>query len=105
MYSGKLEKLYFPLFLFMTEVIGWVSSLILFITVAKQIYKQWSEGKSGGVSIWLFVGQIAASVGFAVYSYLVWNPVFIFTNLLMVLNGIVGLGLNLYLKRQEEGET
>ncbi len=105
MYSGKLEKLYFPLFLFMTEVIGWVSSLILVFTIGKQVYKQWSEGKSGGVSIWLFIGQIAASGGFAVYSYLVWNPVFIFTNSLMVLNGIVGLGLNLYLKRQEEGET
>ncbi|MDQ3373973.1 MAG: hypothetical protein M3521_08820, partial [Acidobacteriota bacterium] len=64
----------------MTEVIGWVSSLILVITIGKQVYKQWSEGKSEGVSIWLFVGQIAASVGFAFYSYLVWNPVFIFTN-------------------------
>lgn len=89
----------------MTEVIGWISSLILFVTISKQIYKQWSEGKSGGVSIWLFIGQIAASVGFAVYSYLVWNPVFILTNLLMVLNGIVGLGINLYLKKREGKET
>ena len=89
----------------MTEVIGWVSSLILFVTVAKQIYKQWSEGKSEGVSIWLFVGQIAASIGFAVYSYLVWNPVFIFTNSLMVLNGVAGLAVNFYLKRREASQT
>lgn len=85
----------------MTETIGWVSSLILIITIAKQVYKQWKEGKSSGVSIWLFVGQIAASVGFAVYSYLVGNTVFIFTNSLMVLNGIAGLVINLYLKRRE----
>ncbi len=85
----------------MTEVIGWVSSLILVFTIGKQVYKQWSEGKSEGVSKWLFVGQIAASIGFAVYSYLVWNPVFIFTNSIMVLNGTAGLAINLYLKRRE----
>lgn len=85
----------------MTEAIGWISSLILVVTIGKQVYKQWSEGKSGGVSIWLFVGQIIASVGFAVYSYLVGNTVFIFTNSLMVLNGIAGLAINLYLKKHE----
>ncbi len=89
----------------MTEVIGWVSSLILVFTIGKQVYKQWSEGKSEGVSKWLFVGQIAASIGFAVYSFLVWNPVFIFTNSLMVLNGIAGLLINLHLKRREASET
>ncbi len=88
----------------MTEVIGWVSSLILIITLGKQVYKQWKEGKSEGVSKWLFVGQIAASIGFAVYSFLVWNPVFIFTNSLLVINGIVGLIINIYLKRKEESE-
>ncbi|MDQ3373107.1 MAG: hypothetical protein M3521_04365 [Acidobacteriota bacterium] len=89
----------------MTEVIGWVSSLILIITLGKQVYKQWKEGKSEGVSKWLFVGQIAASIGFAVYSFLVWNPVFIFTNSLLVFNGIVGLIINIYLKKKEESEA
>ncbi len=82
----------------MTEFIGWASSIILFSTVSRQIYKQWQEGTSEGVSIWLFIGQIAASTGFAVYSWLLWNPVFIFTNTLMVLNGIVGFIISLYLK-------
>lgn len=86
----------------MTEFIGWVSSLILVFTIGKQVYKQWSEGKSEGVSIWLFVGQIAASTGFAIYSYLVGNSVFIFTNSIMVINGIAGLLINLYLKRREQ---
>jgi uncharacterized protein with PQ loop repeat len=89
----------------MTEVIGWVSSLILFLTISKQIYKQWSEGTSEGVSIWLYAGQIAASVGFAIYSWLVWNPVFVFTNSILVINGIVGLAISFYQKRRENGES
>lgn len=83
----------------MTEIIGWASSIILFLTVSRQIYKQWQEGTSEGVSIWLFIGQMAASLGFAVYSWLVWNPVFIFTNLLMVLSGIVGFFISIYFKK------
>jgi len=89
----------------MTEVIGWVSSIILFLTVSRQIYKQWQTGTSEGVSIWLFAGQIAASTGFAIYSWLLWNPVFIFTNTLMVLNGIVGFIISLYLKNKEASAT
>ena len=85
----------------MTETIGWISSIILVITIARQVYKQWSEGTSEGVSTWLFIGQLAASIGFAIYSWLVWNPVFIFTNLLMVLNGIAGLAISIYQKRRE----
>jgi uncharacterized protein with PQ loop repeat len=86
----------------MTEIIGWASSLILIVTLIKQVYKQWKEGKSEGVSKWLYVGQMTASVGFAVYSFLLWNPVFIFTNSLLVINAIVGLLVNLHLKRKEE---
>ncbi len=89
----------------MTEAIGWASSLILIITLVKQVYKQWKEGKSEGVSKWLYVGQIGASVGFAVYSFLLWNPVFIFTNSLLVINAIVGLLVNLHLKRKERNAT
>ena len=89
----------------MTEVIGWASSLILIITLVKQVYKHWKEGKSEGVSKWLYVGQIGASVGFAVYSFLLWNPVFIFTNSLLVINAIVGLLVNLHLKRKERNAT
>ncbi len=88
----------------MTEVIGWVSSLILFLTIGKQIYKQWSEGTSEGVSIWLFIGQIAASVGFAIYSWLVWNPVFIVTNSIMALSAVVGFAISFYQKRREDNE-
>jgi MtN3 and saliva related transmembrane protein len=32
----------------MTEAIGWASSLILLLTIGKQIFKQWQEGTSEG---------------------------------------------------------
>ena len=75
----------------MTEAVGWVSSLILVLTIAKQVYKQWQEGSSEGVSKWLFVGQMAASLGFTIYSWLVSNWVFVVTNAVMLVNGLLGL--------------
>lgn len=88
----------------MTEAIGWISSLILLITISRQIYKQWEEGSSEGVSIWMFIGQMAASLGFTIYSWLVSNWVFVVTNVLMVLNGVVGLVIVLIHRRREERE-
>jgi len=52
----------------MIEILGWASSLILLATLVKQVYKQWNDGSSEGISKWLFIGQLAASVGFTVYS-------------------------------------
>lgn len=88
----------------MTEAIGWVSSLILLLTIGKQVYKQWQEGSSEGVSKWLFVGQLAASLGFTIYSWLVHNWVFVATNALMLVNAMAGLSLVLYHRRREHRE-
>ena len=85
----------------MTEAVGWVSSLILVLTIAKQVYKQWQEGSSEGVSKWLFVGQMAASLGFTVYSWLVSNWVFVVTNAVMLLNALLGLAIVLHHRRRE----
>jgi MtN3 and saliva related transmembrane protein len=85
----------------MTEAIGWISSVILLMTIGKQVYKQWQEGSSEGVSRWLFVGQVAASVGFTVYSWLVGNWVFVVTNFLMLLSALAGLGIVLKHRRRE----
>ncbi len=84
----------------MEQIIGWISSLILVMTISKQVYKQWSEGDSEGVSKWLFIGQIAASVGFTIYSFLIWNPVFIFTNALLLVAAVLGLTILFYHKRE-----
>jgi MtN3 and saliva related transmembrane protein len=85
------------------EAVGWISSLILVVTIGKQVYKQWSEGSSENVSKWLFVGQFAASLGFLVYSWMVHNWVFVFTNGFMLLNATAGLLITLYHRRRENG--
>jgi MtN3 and saliva related transmembrane protein len=72
------------------DVLGWVSSLVLVITLGQQVRKQWVSRESRGVSTWLFIGQLAASVGFSTYSYLLENWVFLTTNLLLVINALLG---------------
>jgi uncharacterized protein with PQ loop repeat len=89
----------------LTEAVGWVSSLILVLTIAKQVYKQWQEGSSEGVSKWLFVGQMAASLGFTVYSWLVSNWVFVVTNAVMLVNGLAGLLIVLHHRRRERAKA
>jgi uncharacterized protein with PQ loop repeat len=81
-------------------MIGWASSMILVLTISKQIYKQWREESSEGVSKWLFIGQVAASIGFTIYSWLVKNWVFVVTNSLMLLNAFVGMGILLRHRRR-----
>lgn len=87
----------------MAEAIGWASSIILVLTISKQIFKQWKAGTSEGVSMWLFAGQLAASAGFTAYSVLVKNWVFVVTNALMVLNALVGFGITTYQKKHHAG--
>lgn len=74
----------------MTEAIGWFSSLVLVVTIAQQVHKQWKSGSSEGVSKWLFVGQMTASAGFTLYSWLVHNWVFVVTNGLLLVSAILG---------------
>ncbi len=89
----------------MTEALGWLSSFILVLTIAKQVHKQWREGTSAGVSKWLFVGQIAASAGFTAYSWLVRNWVFVVTNGLMLVNGMLGIALVIRHRRRARGSA
>jgi len=77
----------------MVEMIGWASSLVLLATLVKQVYKQWSDRTSEGLSKWLFVGQLIASIGFTWYSYLTDNTVFIVTNGLLTVNNVIGIAL------------
>jgi MtN3 and saliva related transmembrane protein len=87
----------------MTDAIGWASSVILLLTIAKQIHKQWQAGTSEGVSKWLFLGQLAASAGFTVYSFLVHNWVFVVTNALMLVNGLLGYWITTRQKKKAHG--
>ena len=89
----------------MQELIGWVSSFILVLTIGKQVWKQWQSGSSEGVSKWLFLGQIAASVGFTVYSVMLKNWVFVATNALMLVNGLLGFAIVRYHRHRKERMT
>ena len=74
----------------LADVIGWTSALILILTISRQVYRQWRSGSTAGVSSWLFIGQLAASTGFVIYSALVKNWVFVATNVFMLLTAVVG---------------
>ncbi|HEY2396595.1 MAG TPA: PQ-loop domain-containing transporter [Rudaea sp.] len=70
--------------------IGWSASAVLLATLSRQIVVQWRERSTEGVSAWLFVGQLAASVGFVIYSWLVHSWVFVFTNGAILLTAVIG---------------
>jgi MtN3 and saliva related transmembrane protein len=74
----------------LTDITGWTSALILLLTISRQVYTQWRSRSTAGVSHWLFIGQLAASTGFVIYSYLVENWVFVATNFFMLLVAITG---------------
>lgn len=73
-----------------TDLIGWTSSAILLATLARQVFTQWRERSTAGVSHWLFIGQLAASTGFLVYSWLLNNWVFVVTNAALLVTALVG---------------
>jgi MtN3 and saliva related transmembrane protein len=72
------------------DVLGWAASAILIATLGRQVWVQWRECSVAGVSSWLFVGQLAASVGFTLYSWIIGNWVFVVTNATLLLTALVG---------------
>jgi len=73
-----------------TGLIGWAAAAILLLTLGRQVYTQWRDRTSKGVSRWLFIGQCAASAGFILYSWLLKNWVFVVTNALILLTAVIG---------------
>lgn len=73
-----------------TEITGWLAASILLLTISRQVYTQWRDHSSRGLSKWLFLGQIAASLLFIVYSSLLKNWVFVATNVLMLATAAIG---------------
>ncbi len=74
----------------MIELIGWGSSLILLLTLMRQVYTQWRTRAIAGVSKWLFVGQLAASTGYVVYSVLLHNWVYVSSNIAILATALLG---------------
>jgi MtN3 and saliva related transmembrane protein len=87
------------------ELIGWISSAVLLVTLGRQVYSQWKSERAVGVSRWLFIGQLAASVGFAIYSWLLNNWVFLVTNIALLLTAILGEIIYLRNRRKERRKT
>jgi uncharacterized protein with PQ loop repeat len=85
----------------LTEAIGWAAAAVLLATICRQVYTQWKERSTRGVSKWLFVGQLAASTLFVIYSALLENWVFVVTNALLLLAALVGEFL--YLRNRRQG--
>ena len=86
----------------LTELIGWCSASILLLTIGRQVYAQWRSRSTQGLSRWLFIGQLAASSGFVVYSWLVENWVFVATNVLMLATASLGQWIYLRNVRRED---
>lgn len=73
-----------------SDWVGWAASAVLIATLVRQVVVQWRQRSVEGVSSWLFVGQLTASVGFTIYSWLVGNAVFVFTNSVLLVTAITG---------------
>ncbi|CAE6766645.1 hypothetical protein XarzCFBP7410_04595 [Xanthomonas arboricola pv. zantedeschiae] len=86
----------------LVDLVGWLASAVLIATLIRQIYKQWRSDAAQGVSRWLFIGQISASVLFILYSYLVGNAVFIVSNVLILLTALTGHVLHRVKQRRME---
>jgi len=82
------------------EWIGWASSFVLLATIARQVYTQWKTKSDVGVSRWLFVGQLTASTGFTIYSLLLRNWVYVFSNVALLATAVVGELIYLRNKRR-----
>jgi MtN3 and saliva related transmembrane protein len=84
----------------MINLLGWGSSVILLATLVRQVYVQWQTRASAGLSKWLFVGQLAASTGYVVYSVLLHNWVFLTSNIAILMTAVVGEFLYLHNRRR-----
>lgn len=85
------------------DALGWAASAVLLVTLARQIHVQAQSPDAAGVSHWLFLGQIAASLGFIAYSWLLGNWVFIVTNSAILLTAVIGQWTTARKRRRARG--
>ncbi|UJR85844.1 hypothetical protein [Sandaracinus amylolyticus] len=83
-----------------TRAIGIASALTLVATLCWQLRAQWRKGTSEGVSRFLFAGQLGASTGFAIYSALIEDAVFVATNVATGVAAVAGLAITIALRRR-----
>jgi MtN3 and saliva related transmembrane protein len=88
----------------MVELLGWGSSVVLLVTLLRQVYTQWRTRSTAGVSKWLFIGQVTASIGYVIYSLLLRNWVFLASNVAILLTAVLGEVLYLRNRRGADGK-
>jgi MtN3 and saliva related transmembrane protein len=81
------------------ELIGWASSIVLVLTIGRQVYTQWRTHATAGVSKWLFVGQLTASTGFTIYSVMLHNWVYTASNAVLLVTAVLGEAIYLRNRR------
>ena len=86
----------------MTQAIGWAAATVLVLTIGSQVYKQWHDRTSKGVSLWLFLGQITANSLFLTYAAITGDLVFMVANGLLLVTSL--LGLTIKLRHRAAGE-
>ena len=84
-----------------THLFGYAASAILLVTLAVQIHKQWERGSTKGVSRWLFIGQLLASVGFTIHSAVIGSTLFVVVNALLAVSAVIGMVLWFVVRRRE----
>jgi uncharacterized protein with PQ loop repeat len=88
----------------LTQLIGWFAAIALMLTLGAQAAKQYRSTSTGGVSRWLYIGQLVASSAFVAYSIATGDVVFVVTNLILV--GFAGFGLFCFLRnRRRESDN
>ena len=85
----------------MTQAIGWAAATILVLTIGSQVYKQWHDDTSAGVSLWLFVGQMSANALFLTYAAITGDLVFLVANALLLVTSVLGLLIKLRHRRKQ----
>ena len=87
------------------ELIGWASSIVLLLTIGRQVYSQWRTRATAGVSKWLFVGQLTASTGFTIYSVLLHNWVFTASNVMLLVTAVIGEAVYVHNRRRNRAHS
>ncbi|QAU34039.1 hypothetical protein [Janthinobacterium sp. 17J80-10] len=85
----------------MTELVGWLSAIVLALTISSQVYTQWRTKSSAGVANWFFIGQMLASLGFVAYSILLENWVFVWTNAFNFTAALLGHSIHRHNRRTQ----
>ncbi|MHB1560876.1 MAG: hypothetical protein ACYC61_25765 [Isosphaeraceae bacterium] len=87
--------------MWLQELIGWGSALVLLPTFGVQTYRQWTERHKhvGSTSLWFFVLAVTGTLGQFVYSWMVGNLVYLVLNGILVVNNSIGLGIAVHRAR------